>query len=48
MRQKPEKRWTIEEDRLANNNFKAFNVIFATVDVTQFKLISVCESTKDA
>ena len=45
---KPEKRWTIEEDCLANNNFKAHNTIFAIVDVTQFKLIFVCEFTKDA
>ena len=27
---KLEQSWTTEEDRLANNNFKAFNAIFAT------------------
>ena len=32
---------------MANNNFKTLNVIFATVDVTQFKLIFACESAKD-
>ena len=31
---KPEKRWTTKEERIANNNFKAFNVIFVTIDVT--------------
>ena len=35
---KPEQSWTTEEKRLANNNFKALNVIFVTIDVTQFKL----------
>ena len=37
-----------EEDRLANYNFKALNVIFATIDVNQFKLISACESARKA
>ena len=43
---KPEERWTTEEECLAKNNFKALNVIFATVDVIQFKLISTCEFAK--
>ena len=45
---KLEKRWTTKEECFANNNFKAFNAIFATVDVTQFKLISTCKSIRDA
>ena len=45
---KPEQSWATEEDRLVNYNFKAFNVIFATVDVNQFKLISTCESAREA
>ena len=45
---KPEQNWSTKEDRLANYNFKALNVIFATVDVNQFKLISVCESAREA
>ena len=32
---------------MTNNNFKALNVIFATIDITQFKLISVCKSARD-
>ena len=44
---KPEERWTTEEESFANNNFQAFNVIFVTIDVTQFKLISACESVRD-
>ena len=45
---KPEQNWSTEEDRLANYNFKALNVIFATIDVNQFKLISVYESAREA
>ena len=44
---KPEQSWTIEENRLANYNFKALNAIFATVDVNKFKLISACESARE-
>ena len=44
---KSEETWTKEENTLANSNFKALNAIFAIVDVTQFKLISACESTRD-
>ena len=45
---KSEETWTKAENTFANNNFKALNSIFATVDVTQFKLIYVCESVSDA
>ena len=45
---KPEQSWTTEEDRLANYNFKELNAIFATVNVNQFKLISACESAREA
>ena len=33
---------------MATANFKALNVIFASVDANQFKLISFCECAKDA
>ena len=46
-RLKPETTWSTEEDKLANNNSKALNVIFNGVDATQFMLISMCETTKD-
>ena len=45
---KSEKTWTKAENILANNNFKTLNAIFSTVDVTQLKLISACESARDA
>ena len=45
---KPKQSWTTEKARLANNNFKALNVIFATIDVNQFKLISACEFAREA
>ena len=45
---KPEQNWSTEKDRLAHYNFKAFNAIFATIDVNQFKLISACESAREA
>ena len=45
---KPEITWSTEEDRLANNNYKALNVIFNGVDSNQFKLILTCETTKNA
>ena len=45
---KSEETWTKVENTLANNNFKALNAIFATVDTTQFKLISACKSARDA
>ena len=45
---KPKITWSTEEDRLANNNFKALNAIFNKVNANQFKLISMCETAKDA
>ena len=45
---KPEISWSTEEDKLANNNSKALNAIFNGVDASQFKLISTCETAKDA
>ena len=45
---KSEETWTKAENTLANNNFKTLNAIFDTVDATQFKLISACESARDA
>ena len=45
---KYEKTWTKAKNTLANSNFKALNAIFATIDVTQFKLISFYESARDA
>ena len=43
---KPEVEWTVNEDKLANNNSKALNAIFNAVDANQFKLISTCETAK--
>ena len=45
---KSEEIWSKKEDNFANSYFKALNAIFIAVDVTQFKLISDCESAKDA
>ena len=45
---KPEEKWSTDEDRLANYNSKALNAIFNAVDMNQFKLISTCESAKEA
>ena len=45
---KSEETWTKEENSLATANFKVLNRIFASVDSIQFKLISACESAKDA
>ncbi|XP_024019486.1 uncharacterized protein LOC112091030 [Morus notabilis] len=45
---KPEESWSTDEDRLANYNSRALNAIFNGVDVNHFKMISTCESTKDA
>lgn len=44
---KSEVLWSIEEDRLANNNSKTFNAIFNVIDANKFNLISTCESTKE-
>ena len=45
---KPELKWTIGEDKLANYNFEGLNAIFNAVYPNQFKLISTCESAKAA
>ena len=45
---KPEEIWSLDEDRLENYNVKALNAIFNTVDINQFKLISTCETAKEA
>ena len=45
---KLEEKWSTDEDRLANYNSKALNAVFNAVDVNQFKLISTCESAKEA
>ena len=45
---KPELVWTHEENILTNHNSKALNAIFNAVDKNQFKLISTCESVKEA
>ena len=45
---KPEEKWSTEEDRLANSNSRALNAIFNGVDANQFKLISTCETAKEA
>ena len=37
-----------EENSLAITNFKTLNVIFASINATQFKLISTCKCAKDA
>ena len=45
---KSEETWTKAENTLTNSNFKAVTAIFAIVDLIQFKLISACESVRDA
>ncbi|KAG9447558.1 hypothetical protein H6P81_013686 [Aristolochia fimbriata] len=40
--------WTVAEDKVSNQNAKALNAIFYGVDQERFKLISTCESAKDA
>ena len=45
---KSEKTSTKAENNLVNFNFKALNAIFSHVDANQFKLISACESARDA
>ena len=45
---KPELEWSVRESKLAMSNSKALNAIFNAVDSNQFKLISTCESAKDA
>lgn len=45
---KPEVEWTDREERLAMGNAKALNAIFSAIDEDIFKLISNCESAKEA
>ena len=45
---KLELEWSIREDKLTMSNSKALNAIFNVVDSNQFKLISTCESLKNA
>ena len=45
---KPEETWSTDEDRIVNYNSKALNAIFNAVHLNQFKLISTCESAKEA
>ena len=45
---KLELEWSAREDKLAMSNSKALNTIFNAVDSNQFKLISTCESAKNA
>ena len=37
-----------KKNTIVTVNFKALNVIFSSIDSTQFKLISACESAKEA
>ena len=41
-------KWSTNECKLANSNSKALNVIFNAIYANQFKLISTCESVKEA
>lgn len=45
---KPEIEWTTNEDQDACFNSKALNAIFYVVAKNQFKLISTCETAKEA
>ncbi|KAG8474201.1 hypothetical protein CXB51_033810 [Gossypium anomalum] len=45
---KSELKWTIEEERVANSNFKTLYVIFCGVDLQEFKRISKCTMVKEA
>lgn len=40
--------WTIDEERLANFNFKAVYSIFYDVDAQKIKRILTCTTTKEA
>ena len=44
----PKVKWLTDDDMLANYNSKALNVIFNGVGADQIKLITTCESTKEA
>ena len=45
---KSEMQWSANDDKWTNSNSKALNAIFNSVDMSQFKLISTCESAKEA
>ena len=45
---KPKVDWSNEDDQLANYNNKALHTIFNRCDVDHIKLISSCETTKEA
>ena len=45
---KPEVDWSNEDDRLINYNNKALHAIFNRCDADHIKLISSCETTKEA
>ena len=44
----PEDKWSHDNDRLTNYNFKALNAIFNGVGADQIKLITTYESAKEA
>ena len=44
----PEEKWYCDDDRLANYNSKTLNAIFNGVGADQIKLITTCESVKEA
>ena len=45
---KPEVDWSVDDDRLANYNNNALHTICNGCDVDHIKLISSCETTKEA
>ncbi|KAI3463760.1 hypothetical protein Pfo_020423 [Paulownia fortunei] len=45
---KPENLWTALDNELARCNSKALNAIFSVVDSNQFRLITTCETVKEA
>lgn len=45
---KPKNQRSIEDKNLFSTNSKALYLIFSAVDQNQYKLISTCESAKDA
>ena len=45
---KPEALWSTEDEKLANYNSKVLHTIFSGVDADQIKLITICETPKEA
>ena len=45
---KPEVDWSTEDDCLANYNNRAFHAVFNGCDADHIKLISSCETVKEA